>query len=82
VSNDNSSFGEEFREATGQDSWQWLPGEYHNRGSNLAFADGHVASSSWRVTPKDPERFTPPRKGDDQFDFDRLKGGFPLPWVD
>jgi len=80
VSNDNCSFGEEFSQGnTGRDAWNWLPGEYHNRGSNLAFADGHIELWRWRLTPKEPERFQPPRKGDDQSDFARLEGAFPLP---
>jgi prepilin-type N-terminal cleavage/methylation domain-containing protein/prepilin-type processing-associated H-X9-DG protein len=45
---DSADFSQLYRATTGQDAWSSLPGEQHNRGANLAFADGHVEHWRWR----------------------------------
>ena len=81
LSNDCASFGLQLRQGTtGRDNWDWLPGEHHDRGGNLAFADGHLEHWRWRLTPKQYD--TAPRPGDDLRDFERLVSAFPLPWIE
>ena len=73
-----ADFSQFYREATGQDdAWNCLPGQQHNRGANLAFADGHVEHWRWRWG----------RSGgiyvlvnaDDRYDFQRVKDHSPKP---
>ena len=45
---DSADFSQKYRETTDGDAWGCLPGEQHNRGANLAFADGHVEHWRWR----------------------------------
>ena len=81
LSNDCSAFGLELRQGTtGRDSWAWLPGEQHDRGGNLIFADSHFEHWRWRFTPK--QHLAAPRPGDDQRDFERLVSACPLPWIE
>jgi prepilin-type processing-associated H-X9-DG protein len=56
----------------GMDAWSSLLGEQHNRGCNLAFADGHVQQWHWRssrkVTYPAPD-ITPIANADDRRDW-------------
>ncbi len=46
---DEADFTQVFKDAARQDdAWSCLPGEQHNRGANLAFADGHIDHWRWR----------------------------------
>src|SRR5436190_2192579 len=82
---DSADFTQVYREATGQDdSWNSLPGERYNRGSNLAFADGHVEHWPWRWGRSggiyDVQKLTYPlANADDQYDFQRVKDHSPRP---
>src|SRR5262245_11003979 len=50
----------------GKDEWINSPGDWHNRGCNLTFADGHVEYHRWRV-PKS-SNFNPPAAPPDDLD--------------
>jgi len=78
---DSAEFSHMFKEAIGQDAWGTLPGEQHNRGANLAFADGHVAPKRWRWSRKNVNlaEVTPIANADDRQDFDYIKSVFPKP---
>ena len=61
-----------------------LPGEHHNRGANLAFADGHVEHWRWRWGRSggkyDVESVTYPlANADDRYDFQRVEDHSPKP---
>ncbi len=62
----------------GQGYWWDVPGNRHNNGCNLSFADGHVERWKWRV----PKRVTVPRgsaqavAADEWEDYDRMQAGF------
>ena len=80
ISTDGAAdISEFYREATGQDdAWSSLPGEQHNRGANIAFADGHVEHWRWRWSRVggiyDVESTTYPlANADDRYDFQRVK---------
>ncbi|MBI2925059.1 MAG: type II secretion system protein [Verrucomicrobia bacterium] len=76
LTGDSAEFAQEFKEGTtGRDAWGGLPGELHNRGANLAFADGHADHWRWRWTPKKVGSLPP----GDLPDFQRVKNAFPLP---
>jgi len=65
------------------DAWDDYPAQHHNRGANLAFADGHVEYWRWKYSRKYPG--PPPGKydlvnADDRADFQRVKDVFPKPW--
>ncbi|MBI4324828.1 MAG: prepilin-type N-terminal cleavage/methylation domain-containing protein [Chloroflexi bacterium] len=81
VTGDDASFSHMFREAIGQDAWGTLPGEQHNRGANLAFADGHVQHWRWRWSRKNAVLQTPIpiANAEDRQDFERMKSVFPKP---
>ncbi len=81
VTGDNASFSHMFREAAGRDAWGTLPGEQHNRGANLAFADAHVEPWRWRWSRKNAVLATPIEIANaiDQQDFERMKRVFPKP---
>jgi prepilin-type processing-associated H-X9-DG protein len=52
---DGSLFGVQIKEldpADGDAQWSSMPGEQHNRGANLAFADGHAQRFAWRWSRK------------------------------
>jgi prepilin-type N-terminal cleavage/methylation domain-containing protein/prepilin-type processing-associated H-X9-DG protein len=56
----------------GADAWSNLPGEQHNRGCNVAFADGHVAHWRWRWSRKvsyPAPVFTPIANAEDRRDW-------------
>jgi len=82
---DEADFGQVFIEAAGQaDAWSCLPGQQHNRGANLAFADGHVEHWRWRWGRSggiyDIQSQTYPLLNpDDQYDFQRVKDHSPRP---
>ena len=57
------------------DKWSNMPGEQHNRGANLAFADGHAQRLAWRWSRKAsyPAPFyTPIANAADRSDWQRL----------
>jgi prepilin-type N-terminal cleavage/methylation domain-containing protein/prepilin-type processing-associated H-X9-DG protein len=79
-------FSQFYRAATGKpDAWNCLPGEQHNRGANIAFADWHVEHWRWRwgrsggiySDPTAPNY--PLANADDQYDFQRVKDHSPRP---
>ena len=83
---DTSDFDESYT-ATGQhDAWSCLPGQQHNRGANLAFADGHVEHWRWRWSRSGGiyDQYPPPptfplANADDQYDFQRVEDHSPKP---
>ena len=42
------------KESSGPDEWGTRPGEHHNQGANVAFADGHVRHWKWRWSRPKP----------------------------
>ncbi len=79
---DSADFSQEFKEGTtGRDGWICYPGEQHDRGANLAFADGHIEHWRWRWSPKKAVwgYGTATENADDRLDFERVKNAFPLP---
>jgi prepilin-type processing-associated H-X9-DG protein/prepilin-type N-terminal cleavage/methylation domain-containing protein len=75
---DSADFTQLYREATGQDAWNCLPGQQHNGGANLAFADGHVEHWRWRWGRSggiyDTQSLIYPlANADDRYDFQRVK---------
>ena len=82
---DTSDFDQFYKE-TGQlyDAWSCLPGQQHNRGANLAFADGHVEPWRWRWGRLggiyDVQSVTYPlENADDRYDFQRVEDHSPKP---
>ena len=81
---DGADFTQSYREMTGQLAWSSLPGEQHNRGANLAFADGHVEHWRWRwgrsggIYPVQSPTY-PLANADDRYDFQRVKDHSPRP---
>jgi prepilin-type N-terminal cleavage/methylation domain-containing protein/prepilin-type processing-associated H-X9-DG protein len=58
--------------------WWDIPGNRHNQGCNLSFADGHVEHWKWKVpkqvtVPRGNEQAVAPNEWDD---YDRLEAGF------
>src|SRR6266404_2861120 len=82
---DEADFTQVFKEAARQDdAWSCLPGEQHNRGANLAFADGHVEHWRWRWGRSGgiygmQMVFYPLANADDRYDFQRVKDHSPRP---
>ena len=78
---DSADFSQLYRATTGQDAWSSLPGEQHNRGANLAFADGHVEHWRWRWGRSyDVQLLTYPlANADDRYDFQRVEDHSPKP---
>jgi len=79
-----ADFSQFYREATGKDAWNCLPGEQHNRGANLAFADGHVEHWPWRWSRVGgiydvPSGSYPLANAADRYDFQRVKDSSPRP---
>ena len=66
------------------DAWADYPAQHHNRGANLAFADGHVEYWRWKYSrnyPYDPNGWKHDLvNADDRADFQRVKDVFPKPW--
>jgi prepilin-type processing-associated H-X9-DG protein len=82
----SADFSQLYRQTTGEDAWSCLPGEQHNRGANLAFADGHVEHWRWRwsrsggvYAVEPPPPIYPLANADDQYDFQRLEDHSPKP---
>jgi prepilin-type processing-associated H-X9-DG protein len=78
----DSAFVPAFINSTfGQDAWTDLPGEFHNRGGNLSFADGHQEHWRWRFSRMGPDYKTlkiwPVLKPDDLADFQRIRNACP-----
>jgi prepilin-type N-terminal cleavage/methylation domain-containing protein/prepilin-type processing-associated H-X9-DG protein len=74
-------FQHEFDTHDGADLWGYLPGEQHNLGASLAFADGHVDHWGWRWS-RSNYSFKASYSlvnAADQFDFQRVKAAFPHP---
>src|SRR6266478_10038390 len=76
----------EFSQSVGEggDAWGCLPGEQHNRGANLAFADGHVEHWRWRWGRSGGIYavqlvFYALANADDRYDFQRVKDHSPRP---
>jgi prepilin-type N-terminal cleavage/methylation domain-containing protein/prepilin-type processing-associated H-X9-DG protein len=83
---DEADFTQVFKAAAPQDddAWSCLPGEQHNRGVNLAFADGHVEHWRWRWGRSggiyDVQSLTYAlANADDRYDFQRVKDHSPRP---
>ena len=82
---DEADFTQVFKEAARQDdAWSCLPGEQHNRGGNLAFADGHVEHWRWHWGRASGmyavESVTYNLvNADDRYDFQRVKDHSPRP---
>ncbi len=81
LTGDSAEFAQAFKEGTtGTDAWSCFPGELHNRGGNLAFADGQAQHWPWRWSRKVPAGVTTPIvAGADTLDFQRIKAVFSLP---
>jgi len=74
---DGSLFGVAIAEIdpVGGNQWSNMPGEQHNRGANLAFADGHAQRFAWRWSRKvsyPPPFYTPIANAADRSDWQRL----------
>jgi prepilin-type N-terminal cleavage/methylation domain-containing protein/prepilin-type processing-associated H-X9-DG protein len=84
---DSADFSQLYRAATGQDdAWNCLPGQQHNRGANLAFADGHVEHWRWRWDRSggiylvgNGGSLYPLANADDRYDFQRIEDHSPKP---
>jgi prepilin-type processing-associated H-X9-DG protein len=82
---DEADFAQVFKEAARlDDAWGCLPGEQHNRGANLAFADGHIEHWRWRWSRSggiyDVQSPTYALgHTDDRYDFQRVKDHSPRP---
>ena len=84
TTDDSADFAQSYRETTGQDAWGCLPGEQHNRGANLAFADGHVEHWRWRWGRSGGIYAVVSltyalANADDRYDFQRVKDHSPRP---
>ncbi len=78
---DSADFAQSYRETTTGDAWGCLPGEQHNRGANLAFADGHVEHWRWRwgrIYAGQSLTYAL-ANADDRYDFQRVKDHSPRP---
>jgi prepilin-type N-terminal cleavage/methylation domain-containing protein/prepilin-type processing-associated H-X9-DG protein len=81
---DSADFTQSYRETAGVDAWSSLPGEQHNRGANLAFADGHVEHWRWRWGRSGGiygvvSGTYALANADDRYDFQRVKDHSPRP---
>lgn len=76
---DSADYVMKIEEAAGEDGWASRPGEQHNLGGNLAFADGHVAHRRWQWRRKAFPIGERPAPGADQADFDFLRDHLPMP---
>lgn len=82
VTGDSADFTQEFQEFTGHpDAWGCLPGERHNVGASLAFADGHAEHWRWRWSRSASAEVATYAIANaaDQADFQRVKNAFPKP---
>ena len=64
----------------GGNQWSSMPGEQHNQGANLAFADGHAQRFAWRWSRKvsyPGPVFTPIANTADRSDWQRLADATP-----
>jgi prepilin-type N-terminal cleavage/methylation domain-containing protein/prepilin-type processing-associated H-X9-DG protein len=83
VTCDSADFSLSFQEFPNNlgELWGSLPGQQHDRGASLAFADGHAEHWRWRCSrnytvEQDWYALT---NADDVFDFQRVKNAFPKP---
>jgi prepilin-type N-terminal cleavage/methylation domain-containing protein/prepilin-type processing-associated H-X9-DG protein len=69
----DAQFGNPVQQPYWGDEWFDKPGDRHNQGSNLSFADGHAERWKWQVpkTPAYPGQMVPP---EELGDFRRLQG--------
>ena len=79
---DGSVFGVAIAELdpVGGNQWSSMPGEQHNQGANLAFADGHAQRFAWRWSRKaayPAPPFTPIANAADTNDWQRLADATP-----
>ena len=81
----SADFSQVYRVATGQDdAWSSLPGRSHNRGANLAFADGHVEHWRWHWDRSGGKYDVVSdtyslENDDDRYDFQRVEDHSPKP---
>jgi prepilin-type N-terminal cleavage/methylation domain-containing protein/prepilin-type processing-associated H-X9-DG protein len=76
---DGASFVMRIQETSGQDGWATLPGEQHNLGANLAFADGHADRQRWLWSRKNSAGNPTPVNAADRADFQFLTDHLPRP---
>jgi len=80
---DTADFDQSYTVTRQRDAWSCLPGEQHNRGANLAFADGHVEHWRWRWGRSgglyNVVSLYPLENADDQYDFQRVEDHSPKP---
>ena len=79
---DGSLFGVAIAELdpVGGNQWSSMPGEQHNQGANLAFADGHAQRCAWlwsRKASYPGPPFTPITNAADRSDWQRLADATP-----
>jgi prepilin-type processing-associated H-X9-DG protein len=79
---DGSSFGVQIAELdpVGGNQWSSMPGEQHNQGGDLAFADGHAQRFRWRWSRKvayPAPIYTQPASAADWSDWQRLADATP-----
>ena len=79
---DGSLFGVAIAELdpVGGNQWSSMPGEQHNQGANLAFADGHAQRFAWRWSRKasyPAPPYTQPANAADWSDWQRLADATP-----
>jgi prepilin-type N-terminal cleavage/methylation domain-containing protein/prepilin-type processing-associated H-X9-DG protein len=76
---DGASFVMRIQETSGQDGWATIPGEQHNLGANLAFADGHADRRRWLWSRKNSDGIPTPANALDRADFQFLTDHLPRP---
>ena len=69
-----SAFGYDY---AAENSWMNSPGDWHNRGCNLSFADGHAEYHRWRWWPKSKEFWFHAVEPDDLADLRWLQARIP-----
>ena len=79
---DGSLFGVAIakEDPVGGNQWSSMPGEQHNQGANLAFADGHAQRFAWRWSRKASyplSGYTPIANAADRSDWQRLADATP-----
>ena len=79
---DGSLFGVAIakEDPVGGNQWASMPGEQHNQGANLAFADGHAQRFAWRWSRKASYPlwgYTPIANAADRSDWQRLADATP-----
>jgi len=77
---DGSTFGVNSTLWDDRNGWPSIPGEQHNQGGNLAFADGHARRFAWRWSRKasyPAPGYTPIANAADRSDWQRLADAMP-----